>query len=289
MYLFVDAEFLPLPADSHMLLSIGMCGPLGEEFYGELETAVDASDNDFVVEHVLPQLNRGLGVRGSQREIGSALIEWLRRFEDERIELCYDFHVDRLAFERLVDAAVPSPPVAFETVHVAYLLGDADAALAADACWAELERSRGLRRHHALADAIALRARFNSVHSIEMDDPNGLTAPVDPCVGEEAQTPSCIDDVIDLREAARLLHISRTAIRKLINAGTFGAIRKTQFGDDRVSRSAVLEHRAAMKRRQARGLKQMMEASTKLGLYDDELLLAQAPRRDSKPPSTTAD
>ncbi|KQP11906.1 hypothetical protein [Pseudorhodoferax sp. Leaf267] len=289
MYLFVDAEFLPLPGDSHMLLSIGMCGPLGEEFYGELETAVDASENDFVVEHVLPQLNKGLGLRGSQETIRSALVEWLRRFEGERIELCYDFHVDRLAFEELVDSASLSPRFGFEAVHVAYLLGDADAALAADACWAELERSRGLRRHHALADAIALRARFNSAHSIEMDDPNGLTAPMDPRVGEGGQRPSCIDDVIDLREASRLLHVSRTAIRKLVNAGALDVIRTTQFGDERVSRSAVLEHRAAMKRRQARGLKQMMEASTKLGLYDDELLLAQGPRRGSKPQSTTAD
>ena len=174
MNLFVDTEFLPSKDGSRVLLSIGVCGPLSHEFYGELDVAMDASTNEFIAAHVLPQLGKSLGIRGDHIQVGRALVAWLRLFQRERIELCYDYHVDRIAFEELVDAASATPSVEYEVAHVGYLLGDPDANAAANACWAEIESARGLRKHHALADALALRARFNAVHNVAPSEDGAL-------------------------------------------------------------------------------------------------------------------
>ena len=53
-------------------------------------------------------------------------------------------------------------------VQLGYLLGDNEAEQAAQNCWLGLSAQRGLRRHHALADALALRARFERVHGAEL-------------------------------------------------------------------------------------------------------------------------
>nr|WP_145546445.1 hypothetical protein [Variovorax boronicumulans] len=169
MYLFVDTEFLPQPDGREELLSIGLCGPGSQTFYAERDIEVDYGSNDFVATEVLPQLGRGCGLRGTALEVATALVAWLRQFDGESIELCYDFHVDRVMFEQLLQLATTSRPIEFEPTHVAYLLEDHDGCLAAERCWRELEAAHGVRRHHALADALSLRARFNAVHGGSSD------------------------------------------------------------------------------------------------------------------------
>ena len=164
MYIFIDTEFLPLPSGKATLLSIALCGPNSEEFYAEHEVEVDARANSFVAAEVLPQLGHGIGIRGSLPEISAALASWLHQFEDDRLEVCYDYSYDCEALEELLHIAPSSRPIRFEPVHVGYLLDDIDGLRAAERCWQALQSERGLRRHHALADALALRARFEAVH-----------------------------------------------------------------------------------------------------------------------------
>ncbi len=164
MYIFLDTEFLPLPDGKATLLSVGLCRAHGEEFYAEHEVDVDPGANTFVAAHVLPQLGNGLGLRASLPEIGAALASWMEQFAGDHIEVCYDYHRDREALEELLHLAARDRSIRFEPVHVGYLLDDADGTRAAEQCWQRLELERGLKRHHALADAHALRARFSAVH-----------------------------------------------------------------------------------------------------------------------------
>lgn len=164
MYIFVDTEFLPQPTGKATLLSIGLTGPNSEEFYAEHDVEVDPGAHTFVAAQVLPQLGRGLGLRASLPEIGAALASWLDQFEDDRIEVCYDYGYDCQALEELLHLAPSERSIRFEPVHVGYLLEDADGIEAADLCLQRVELERELRRHHALADAAALRARFQAVH-----------------------------------------------------------------------------------------------------------------------------
>ena len=71
--------------------------------------------------------------------------------------------------------------------------------------------------------------------------------------------------------AAKLLHVSRTHLNSLIDAGELGVVRRTSGGHRRISRPAVLAYWARTKERQFEGLDEMIEASQRLGLYDAEI------------------
>lgn len=77
-------------------------------------------------------------------------------------------------------------------------------------------------------------------------------------------------DELTSEQAAKLLGVSRTHVNTLINSKALPASRTTG-GHRRVPRAAVIAYKAQMKERQAKGLDQMVEASQKLGLYDNEL------------------
>lgn len=164
MQLFLDTEFLPRAYEHPVLLSIGLCTLGDQQFYAEHDICVEGCDNDFVVAKVLPQLGRGLGLRGSSSEVGNALVCWLGQFDGQALEVCYDYHADRELFEWLLHHATPRSTMRFEAVHLGYLLQDPAGVQAAEACWKDLFRSRAIGRHHALGDALALRARFAAVH-----------------------------------------------------------------------------------------------------------------------------
>lgn len=153
-----------MPNGEATLLSIGLCRAHGEESYAEHDVDVDPVANTFVAAHVLPQLGHGLALRVSLPEIGAALASWLHQFEGDRIEVCYDYHYDREALEELPHMAARDRSIRYEQVHVGYLLEDANGIEAAEQCWQRLELERGLKRHHALANVYALRARFSAVH-----------------------------------------------------------------------------------------------------------------------------
>jgi excisionase family DNA binding protein len=79
--------------------------------------------------------------------------------------------------------------------------------------------------------------------------------------------------------AAKLLHVSRSHLNTLVESGRLGEVRRTPGGHRRISMAAVLQYKASSKSRQAKGLDAMIEASERLGLYDQELAGAPRPKR----------
>lgn len=164
MYLFLDTEFARGPDGKDRLLSIGICGAGAEEFYAETDAAIARLDDEFLIEHVLPQMGKWPGACGGMQDIATALVGWLNSLGQERLGVCYDFHADYAFIEELMASSTTPLSVALEPCHVAYLLGDDAGEAAAARCWREVAETRGLSKHHALADALALRARFRAVH-----------------------------------------------------------------------------------------------------------------------------
>lgn len=72
---------------------------------------------------------------------------------------------------------------------------------------------------------------------------------------------------LSLREASRLLNVTRVHVLELAETGKLGPELDSVAGERWYARSGVLAYRAEMKKRQRKGLKQMIEASERAGLY----------------------
>ena len=167
-YVFLDTEFVPID-DGSVLISIGIVSDDEREFYAERASAdlVDAPW-ELIGEPVRSQVRSQLGVRGvtlgTMSEIAWQLAAWLQGLNADSLQVVYDYSAD-FGFVEALQQQVASPAWSkLVPIHVGYLLEDADGAKAADAEWARIGVERGLHRHHALADAWALRARFHAVH-----------------------------------------------------------------------------------------------------------------------------
>lgn len=166
--LFIDCEFHAFEAPR--LLSIGPVGDDGRQLYVELSAAsalLDASE--FVRESVVPQLGLMPHRVATQPELGRRVGEWLLGHGEEPVAVHYDFHTDfdlleeslKLAgfWESMKDSLIPT--------HIGYLIGQPDVEQAMERSWADSFAADGILRHHALADARALRAGFEAMHGAE--------------------------------------------------------------------------------------------------------------------------
>jgi hypothetical protein len=176
---FLDTEFTDLLRPQ--LLSIGLVAIDGRQHYGELDLSTDAGKarlldcSDFVRHGgVLDQWGRIPGAAGTEWELGRRAGDWLLSLADEagtRVEVAFDYNPD---FE-LVETAIRDAGLwervreVVLPVNIGGLSGSPEGELAAEACYRELAL-RGLARHHALADAIALRASYAAVKSAFEED-----------------------------------------------------------------------------------------------------------------------
>lgn len=163
---FLDTEFLQT-ASGPCFISAAFLGQDDSELYGErtrgeVEALLQLHPNDFVFEQVLPQL--GLEPAVPWERLSAQLVEWLDALGAVDVDMVYDFSTDYLLVEQLLAAAASPPKVRLHPTNVSYLLDDQDGRRAADSAWEALESLRGISRHHALADAYALRLRFATVH-----------------------------------------------------------------------------------------------------------------------------
>ena len=168
MRAFLDTEFIETPAGPQFL-SVGMCLMDGREFYLEVEKHAVAAlagtyPSDFLQSNVLNQFGRTPEVQVSIYEMSRRFKAWVDGLGCTELEVVYDFSTDYVLIEQLVGQMDRAPRTRLVPTHVAYLLEDPDGIRAADESWAVVEFSRGLRRHHALADSLALAARFRAVH-----------------------------------------------------------------------------------------------------------------------------
>ena len=168
---FLDCEFTQFIHCE--LLSIGMVTLVDDarELYVELDMGSDigkarrASSSDFVrYEGVLDQWGIVPGATATEWEMGRRAGEWLLTLAEEagtRVEVAYDYGMDWELLEYAVRDSGLWDRVreVVWPVDVGALTGTIHGELASEDAYRALKR-RGLGRHHALADAHALRAAY---------------------------------------------------------------------------------------------------------------------------------
>lgn len=169
MLVFLDTEFTTL--ESPELLSIGLVSLDGREHYVELDLQSEIGQfcvkvaSDFVRwGGVLDYWGLVANAKATAWEMGRRTGDWLLNLAQEsgrRVEVVFDYMTDYELLEHAIrdagtwewvrDAVLP--------VNIDAITSSVYAELAADECFRSLAK-RGLRRHHALADALALRAAY---------------------------------------------------------------------------------------------------------------------------------
>ena len=182
MLILIDTEFTDLLEPE--LLSLGMVSIAepADEFYAEVDLQSDegktlvARSTSWVAEGVLPQWGAVAGATGSHADLGRRAGEWLlaihRRYlppagpGGQLLEVGFDYSTDYELLEYAIRDAGLWDQVReiVRPVNVGPTTSSRESNLAAEACFAQL-RSRNLRRHHALADALALRAGYLAVQA----------------------------------------------------------------------------------------------------------------------------
>lgn len=158
MKLFLDCEFTRLNKDTK-LISLALVAESGQEFYVELLDTYGVADcSEFVIEHVLPQLNPS--VYGQTLvEAQASLSGYLACF-DESLEICtdapdwdWDFFCDLAYVDHRWPAHVMNRPTNLIT-----LFSEANTVALQDVELPDLP-------HHALLDARILALLYNSLAS----------------------------------------------------------------------------------------------------------------------------
>jgi hypothetical protein len=164
--LYLDCEFTSLPDPK--LLSVGLVSFRGDEFYVELDLAHPDSQaslaycSDFVRESVLPLWGRVDGSAMDYPLMGQRTAEWLRAQVatlGQPARIVFDYPADYELLKKLLRDTGGWEEVrpVVRPVYLREHLGRLDANLSAEAMFGRLA-ARNLERHHALADAHALRA-----------------------------------------------------------------------------------------------------------------------------------
>ena len=177
MIVFLDTEFTDLLHPQ--LMSLALVAGDGREHYVELDLTSDdgrarvAASSDFVrYGGVLDLWGRVPGAGCTAWEMGRRTGKWLLGLAaecGERVEVAFDYSTDFGLLEEAVRDAGLWDRVreVVWPVNVASLVGTVEGELAAEACLQQLA-PRSLARHHALADALALRAAYLQVKASAM-------------------------------------------------------------------------------------------------------------------------
>lgn len=169
MIAFLDTEFTNLL--DPQWLSLGFADLGGQEFYAELALESDIgkarikASSEFVrYNGVIAQWGLIPGASGTEWQIGRRAGEWiLARAANagQKLEIAFDYSMDYELLEYAIRDAGLWEQVREVVVprNVDAITGTITGELAAEECYRSL-KARGLGRHHALADALALRAAY---------------------------------------------------------------------------------------------------------------------------------
>lgn len=175
MIVFLDTEFTDLL--DPQLLSIGLVSLDERECYAELDLGSPIGQqrrqaaSDFVrYGGVLDMWGRVAGAAGTEWEMGRRAGEWLLMLateSGERVDVAHDYGVDYELLEYCVRDAGLWDQVREHVLplNIDLLTGTVEGQLAAEDAYRLLSK-RGIGRHHALADAWALRAVYVSVKDV---------------------------------------------------------------------------------------------------------------------------
>ena len=171
--LFLDCEFTELK--SPRLLSLGMVTLEGREHYVELDLSTPEGErrvaiaSEFVKREVLSMWGRVADAACSAHELGRRTGEWLMALQptSAAIRVAFDYAVDwELMRDALANAGMWEKLRArLEPVDAIGIVHSPEGEIAASHCFDELRR-RKLFRHHALADAIALKEAYRAVSAM---------------------------------------------------------------------------------------------------------------------------
>jgi hypothetical protein len=165
---YLDTEFTT--SQNPDLLSLGLVSLRGNEHYVELDPGNPANAStfrrcsDFVREgNVLAQWGRVPGSTCTRQQMGHRTADWIRG-EAHRygapVQVAFDHETDYRLFKKLIQDVgrwEEGVELLVEPLDVAGVNGRFDTMMiSAEAI--EVMSKRGLERHHALADAFALRA-----------------------------------------------------------------------------------------------------------------------------------
>lgn len=149
MKVFLDAEFTDL-LDCD-LLSLGMVSENGQRLYVEIADARFEWCSPVVQENILPLLGKDPQARVPREQAAVRVAEWLAQFEE--VDVLFDYQLDwELTADLLQDQPLQNPPKPRLVNHEA---SEPEAMAAKEAVY----RS-GVTRHHALGDALALKAAW---------------------------------------------------------------------------------------------------------------------------------
>ncbi|MDI1251577.1 hypothetical protein [Thermomonas sp.] len=169
MIAFLDSEFTDLL--DPQLLSLGLASLDAREFYAELDLESDIgkarlkASSEFVrYNGVIDQWGRVPGALGTEWEMGRRAGEWilgLAADAGEKVEIAFDYSMDYELLEYAIRDAGLWEQVREVVIprNVDAITGTITGELAAEECFRSL-KARRLGRHHALADALALRAAY---------------------------------------------------------------------------------------------------------------------------------
>ncbi|MGO4505258.1 hypothetical protein [Dyella sp. 2YAF14] len=154
-YLFLDCEWADVMAQD--LVSIGIASIDGKRiFYAELDP-LPPDPTPWVRAVVYPLLD------GGETAMAASMMSYrLRAFlaTFDRPLICYDYVADRVLCERVLEQHLDQEDLAGSEGIQWLLLTDVAAALKR---WWEEHSDLKPKRHHALADALALRAAYLSL------------------------------------------------------------------------------------------------------------------------------
>ncbi len=170
---FLDTEFTDL--QSPKMLSLGMVALNGLEHYGELDLTSGEgqvrlkASSEFVRQVVLPMWGAMRYCAGTPWELGRRAGEFLLRLAgscplESRLTVAFDYDVDFFLLEDAIRDAGLWDQIRdrIEPLNIDRLTGTLTGELESEECFRSLAR-RGIGRHHALADALALRAAYLAV------------------------------------------------------------------------------------------------------------------------------
>ena len=151
MHIFIDTKFSDFIHGE--LISIGLVTEDGHEFYAESSEVDWTKCSDFVRVAVLPKLGSQLSIKGTELEIGRALLTWLGEFT-EVLVICSDHAYDWEYFCYLVrDPQSLEIPERMSWRNLTPYLQARDVEL----YWSTFGRND----HHALYDARANKFAFD--------------------------------------------------------------------------------------------------------------------------------
>jgi hypothetical protein len=182
MLVFLDTEFTNF--HQPQLLSLGMVSLAGDECYAEIDVEtmegrlalVGASE--FVRgPEVLGQWGKVSGAAMSAWAMGERAGQWLAGQADlheasgaaHQLEICADYAGDFELLERVLRDANHWDRLRHRIrFHdISRMLARALPDIAAQECFADLAKRRGITQHHALADALGMRAGYMAVRELE--------------------------------------------------------------------------------------------------------------------------